>query len=242
MCFSRSFLFLALGLFILFNQSQALAEQGSGNIIMDTRPAIGIKQVEVYGSGILHVIQGNEEKLELEVDDNLLPKFSITIDGDTLKISKKRFNSMSPTKLVIYRLYLKEIEEVEAYGSIKIRSKSLTFSEFDLELNGSAEVLLDEVEGREMEIEIKGSGYVSIRSGLVNELEADLHGSGNVKGNEFEVGKADIKLHGSGSTRLKVINSLKARIYGSGKVYYYGNPKVNSFVAGSGKIEAIESP
>jgi hypothetical protein len=47
---------------------------------------------------------------------------------------------------------------------------------------------------------------------------------------------ADISVHGSGHTSITVTDQLKAGIFGSGNIYYWGSPSVNLSINGSGKV------
>jgi hypothetical protein len=82
-----------------------------------------------------------------------------------------------------------------------------------------------------------GSSSVFIQSGAADNFEAYLTGASNIRAYNFSARNATVQIEGSGQVELSVNERLKAKITGSGSVYYKGSPWVTTDVIGSGKVE-----
>ena len=82
---------------------------------------------------------------------------------------------------------------------------------------------------------IAGSGSLNL-SGTACLHSIIISGSGTINSYELNTSVSHAKVHGSGDSFISVKDSLKVRNYGSGNVYYRGNPRIDSVMMGSGKI------
>jgi len=61
----------------------------------------------------------------------------------------------------------------------------------------------------------------------------------NREAENAEVRAADIKISGSGNCTIKALETLKARVAGSGDVRYSGDPRVDTSISGSGTVKKL---
>ena len=93
------------------------------------------------------------------------------------------------------------------------------------------------LESSSIEITIKGSGDVKI-NGNTSDFKAMVQGSGDIDCFDLNSKTADVTIKGSGNCNITVSELLNASIYGSGDIYYKGNPdKIKSDINGSGKVK-----
>ena len=101
---------------------------------------------------------------------------------------------------------------------------------------GSGEVVLHDVRQDTLSLEVAGSGVIRA-AGEVVRLTADVAGSGEVRAKDLRTVHADLDVAGSGEVHAQVVQSLKARVAGSGEVKVWGNPAQRDVrVAGSGEV------
>ena len=91
------------------------------------------------------------------------------------------------------------------------------------------------LDAEDIQARIEGSGRINM-VGSAEDLRATIAGSGDIKADGFAADRASVSIYGSGSCTLRVDDSLDARIYGSGSIYYYGSPSISSVDAGSGRL------
>ena len=100
--------------------------RGSGNVISEDRNVSGFNKVSVSGSGNLHIVQGDEESLTIEAEDNILPLITAKVSENTLKIGFKPGTSISTTKSIEFYLKVKDLDSISASGSGNIDCSGLT--------------------------------------------------------------------------------------------------------------------
>lgn len=210
--------------------------KGSGNIINETRNVGSFEKVAVSGSFDVFLVKGNEGKLDIKIEDNLLAYLVTEVDNGKLKIKWKKGTSINTRKAVIITVYFKDIEAVSLSGSGDIIGKDLIKSNnFEVAVAGSGDIKLD-VETNEMDAAISGSGDIDLEGSSEN-FTAAIAGSGDIDAVNLKTDKAELRISGSGGITITVINELVAKISGSGDIKYKGNPKIEDIkVSGSGDV------
>ena len=85
---------------------------------------------------------------------------------------------------------------------------------------------------------ISGSGNIT-GNGEVETLVVKINGSGNLMSKEIKSKSATITINGSGDGEVFAIDSISAKINGSGNIKYFGNPEnVDTIINGSGDIKS----
>jgi hypothetical protein len=208
---------------------------GSGTIASESRAVVGFDAVSVGGSGIIRITQGDQEGLEVQADDNLLPYLRTEVSGGHLKIWWDRGN-LRFSKSPVYTLEVKQLEELNLSGSLHAEMDRLEAENFEGRISGSGKIALDRLEAGEVRLRVSGSGNLSIADGHADSLDVGISGSGNARMSNFQARKVEVSISGSGNAELRALERLDAHVSGSGNVTYYGTPTVNSSVSGSGRV------
>lgn len=83
-----------------------------------------------------------------------------------------------------------------------------------------------------------GNSDVTIQNGAATDFEAVVTGASSIRAFNFTAQNGTVNIEGSGSVELSVTDKLKAKIVGSGNIYYRGNPTtVITDITGTGKVE-----
>jgi hypothetical protein len=212
----KSLLLLALSsLFLISCTKDRLT--ASGDKTTETRELRQFTGVKSSGANDVHVTYGPEFKVTIKGSDNLVPYFKTEVVGNTLHLGYERVSVRRDDIEVFVTLPEIQYVSVSGSGSVDIYGNFPDVEFFDVAISGSGEVdVEDPFTADETVIKISGSG------------EADLE--------ELNTRHADINISGSGDAKLRIQETLKARISGSGKIYYKGNPQVDSKISGSGKV------
>ena len=210
--------------------------KGSGNIINEIRNVGSFDKVAVSGSFDVFLVEGNEGKLDIKIEDNLLAYLVTEVDNGKLKIKWKKGTSINTRKAVIITVYYKGIEAVSLSGSGDIIGKDLLKSNnFKVTVAGSGDIKLN-VKTNEIDAAISGSGDIDLE-GSSESFTAAIAGSGDIDAVNLKTDKAALRISGSGGITITVINELNAKISGSGDIKYKGNPKIEDIkVSGSGDV------
>lgn len=220
----------------LFGQSALF-----GQIVKEKRDLSGFTGVALSISGDVYITQGNQYKVEIEADRDMMNLIETDIDGNRLEIKKKHTVQRSFGPVRVY-ITMPKIEDLSVAGSGDIIAESvINTDEISLAVSGSGTLKLASLTANKIDANITGSGdiYVNGKSSNNSTLEATITGSGDLKAGELAVGEATVRITGSGSATVNVLNELKTNITGSGSVNYKGKPLVDANATGSGRTRSI---
>jgi hypothetical protein len=190
--------------------------KGSGSEKSEPRSINNFTSVKLKGNGQLLIDENGTESLVITTDENLLPYVTTEVNGGELVIDTKDHSNLNPTKDIVYKLTVKDINAIELDGSGSGDAKGIKTERLKLVLGGS--------------------GSMSA-SGTAGQQEVTIAGSGDYQGKDLKSDAATINIMGSGGAVLAANKKLDATIMGSGSIKYSGDAVVTQHILGSGSIE-----
>lgn len=210
--------------------------KGNGNVVKIEKEIGAFSELEVKGVFDIILTQGDNEKIEIETDENLIDIVSVVNENNRLIIDfKKGKRVRKSTKFNIY-VTLKDLTsiEMEGVGDLKnngiLNLKTLTLintgvGDVDLNINSSI-----------LNINNSGVGDVNLL-GSASHLIIDNSGVGDIQAESFKA--KDVKLNNSGVGDAIVYASENINITagGVGDVEFYGSPQQKHISKGGvGKV------
>ena len=228
-------------LFILtlsFGCSYAQKVKGNGKSINKTRNVGSFDGVGVAGSFDVYLVEGNEGKLDITVEENLEPYLITEVKNGNLKIKWKNGMNIRTSSKTTITVHFKSINSLAMAGSGDIVGKDkIKSNSLDLAIAGSGDIEVDMAVER-LETAISGSGDMEL-SGTATEFDAAVSGSGDIEAYDLKVETAELKISGSGSIGANVEKEITARVSGSGDIKYKGQPRIEDIkVSGSGNVSS----
>jgi hypothetical protein len=213
--------------------------KGNGNVTQTTRDLKTYDAVHVSGFFDVFLVAGEEGKIQLEGESNLLDHVITEVRGNVLDIKTENGVNLQPShnNMITITVPFKDLDEVNLSGSGDVVSRDrITATSFSTSVAGSGDVVL-EVEATNIEASLSGSGDLTIK-GQTEDVKLNLSGSGDIHASELKATNAEASVAGSGDISLNCDGGiLKARVAGSGDIEYSGNPsREDSKVVGSGSI------
>lgn len=196
-------------------------EEGSGKLERETRPIESIERINFEGIGNLVIEQGSQSTLEIEAEDNILPRIVTSVHGDQLDIgfdTDRWENIIRPTRPITYYLTVENLSE--------------------LSLSGLGNVKLEGIEGDRLKIRLNGAGTIDA-SGAITQQDINVSGAGSYDAGDLESDQVSVNLSGAGNATVWVNDLLDISISGLGNVRYYGDPEVQQSITGLGNIQAL---
>jgi len=247
-------IFFSLILFISCEDIWNYCVDGNGTRMYETRQLESFSRIQVSGDFDVQIDTSRESSVVVEADENLLDLVVTHVSGDKLIIESRDDHCLRPSRPIEIKIKTSSVSEIILEGSGYINCYGLRTEDLTIELDGSGQIECYEVEATSVTLDLQGSGMIST-SLLTENLEARLEGSGEIRMNGESV-NSDYKItgsghisadqlesdvcvayiSGSGQINTLVNNVLDVTIIGSGMVYYKGNPTVESYVSGSGKV------
>jgi len=196
-----------------FNDVETI--RGSGIAVTEERTVADFTSIEVGGSSDVVVQVGSEARVEVTADDNLIGHVRTRVENGTLVIDTSN-GSYS----------------FREGPDIKVSVPSLT----GITLGGSCDTKVSGVEAESFQAHVAGSADLTVK-GTTQDLETSVSGSGTLNLFELEARNVTVRVSGSGDANVSALESLDAKVSGSGDVRYRGDPpRTNTSVSGSGTV------
>jgi hypothetical protein len=219
------------------NWSGHPAVKGSGKLASEVRPVSDFDRVLHSGSGHLSIVQGEQESLTIETDDNLLPLIESRVADHCLHIGPEHAN-LRPTQTIQYRLQLKNLKELHLSGSLEADAPSLSADQLALRISGSGKIQIPKLETKALDVRVSGSGDIEL-AGKADRQTVSISGSGDYRAGNCEGNNVNVNVSGSGDATVWARLTLDAQVSGSGDIKYYGSPQINSHVSGAGGLHTL---
>lgn len=210
--------------------------KGNGHVVTINRTTSDYDGIRVGGSFNVVLVEGKEGAISIEGEENIIPYIETEVKGNTLQIQYQKNVNISTTKRLTVTVAYKDIEKVSLGGSGNITNEgTIKANDFSASLGGSGNITLN-IDAVEVSTNIGGSGNIKL-AGTSNELNCSIAGSGSIKAYELPTNTLIANVSGSGSIRATVKTKIKAKVVGSGSIYYKGIPEyIDLKSTGSGDI------
>jgi hypothetical protein len=210
--------------------------KGNGNIVTVKRTTSTYNGISVGGSFDVILVKGKEGEIKIEGEENIIPYLETEVSGNTLQVKYKKNTNISTRKKLTVTIAYEDLDMISLGGSGNINGKNLIkANDLKVSLGGSGNIAL-EIDADEISADIGGSGNIKL-TGNSNELTSSIAGSGNIKAYDLETEILVATIAGSGSIKTTVKKEIKAKVAGSGSIYYKGNPKyIDTKSVGSGDV------
>ena len=205
-------------------------------------------------------IQSNDpSSIEITIDSNLHPYINIDVKDRMLSIGFKGAKVDHYTKFVV-KANSRWLSEARIYGNanfmvnteltgdeLKVKTndnsliqfkKTVKVGKLDLNVTGSANVVVADVQANQVDCDIDGSGSITIKQGNAQQGKFDVMSSGDIHALGLLVSQANCNMKGSGTIEIHATDNLKTSVVGKGKIRYKGTPTMDKhFVVGKGSVE-----
>jgi hypothetical protein len=239
---------------------------GSGKVTTENRKVGDFSRITLAGIGDVYVTQGDSTSVSIEAEDNLIPYFDTTVEGDTLKIGvKDQYTGITlrPTKPVKFHVTSPKVDGLTLAGSGNFFAGALQSTDFGLSLLGSGNITVESLTVSNLDIRLAGSGNINAGSVDTAGLTANIAGSGNIKLDTVKATTVKSTIAGSGDLSLTGeatdqniailgsgdylagglnIKSATLQVTGSGNSQVAAADTLNVTILGSGDVDYSGSP
>jgi hypothetical protein len=220
------------------------------------RQVAGFSSIASAGSFNVHVKIDGTESLKITGDEEVINDIETTVSDGKLKIGSKNKNSwklFNNKKVDIY-ITAKTLSGLSGSGSGNIKLDGSLTGNAELKTSGSGSItaavnannlqasvsgsgsITTSVNASQLSAAVSGSGALNL-SGDVKNADIKVSGSGHIRANDLKTDVVDASISGSGNIHILANKSINARVSGSGRLVYTGNPtNVNSNTSGSGRV------
>jgi hypothetical protein len=216
----------------------------SGIITSEQRAFSGANQVVLHDYGELIITLGDQERLIIEGDKDLLKSIETVVENSALhirirtglfdKLSHALSTSLS-RKPLRYRLAMKELSGLYIKGAGRVRVSDVDTQDMAISLQGAGSIEFSSLTAETLKVDFGGTGRLDI-GGEVWGQSVMLTGAGNYVAPQLLSAKANIEIRGAGKATVWVQDELQVAIRGVGSVDYYGTAELRSSKSGLGNV------
>ena len=233
--------------------------RGSGSVDVEARPVSGIISVRVANQGDLFITLGDEEKLVIEAEENLLEHIESKVRNGELVLETRQGVNLRPRDPIRYYLTVKELDKITVSSSgdveapefetdrfsINIQSSGnvdldgLTVERLDVDISSSGDLWIGELSADQLDVTISSSGSLTIADGEVEYQDISISSSGDYDGRNLKSQWAEVRLSSSGNATIRVSDELDANLSSSGDLKYIGDPSLKVRTSSSGDVTQL---
>lgn len=215
-----------------------IGKTGKGEIVTETRTAIGFQSVELRTSANVTIEKSDTFIVEVSDYGNIIEHVSVKVVSNKLLIETDPVSVILNNSQAHIRIVMPDsLISVAITGSGDITLEAAFKDLRTLIVTGSGNInATQDLDIASLEATVNGSGNITAQ-GRVKALKTLLSGSGNIVFGNLVAETADCTISGSGNTRVHVTGTLKALITGSGNIEYLGSPVVTEETPGSGVVK-----
>jgi hypothetical protein len=213
---------------------------GSGKLVTETRKVNNFTAVNTSASIDVMVEQGEQFKVEVTADDNLIQYVKATVDAGILKLYIDGVNSFSSSDVKVY-VVMPKVTDLTSTSSSSIESKGVLTSTESISLRANSSGSIN-VQLSTPKVVADASSSADIdATGTTQAVQAEASSSGSIN---FKGLKAEnVTASASSSADIEVFCSvqLKAQANSSGSVNYTGGvTNVSVEENSSGSVSKID--
>ena len=184
------------------------------------------------GSATIRLVQGSEDSVFVEGDDDAQQAVSLDLDGSTLRVRPSggwKFWRGTQPQIVVTARDLKRVE-LSGAGDI-VAPELLQMRQLQLRISGAGSVRLDKVKIGSLEFNVSGSGTGTM-TGSADELVVRISGRGSYLGENLVAQVAHVTVSGAGDVKVWAVKDLTATVSGVATVDFWGSAAVHRSSSG----------
>lgn len=217
------------------NVSFSLGAEGSGIPETVTYDVESFDEVDLSNSfnGEITVVEG-PPSVEVTVDDNLVEKLRVEVDGDELNVDIKG-NSIDFGVVPTVIISMPNITELDLSGGSSAVVTGVDTPSFKVDLSGGSDA---EVDGAVENLVIDGSGGASlIFNGSADRAVLDLSGAASADLSDAVVESASVDLSGASDVLFETIDEVTGDLSGAATVRVPNGTNVTVDTSGGASVD-----
>lgn len=205
--------------------------KGNGNVVEQTRKMSMFDEIKVSRGMNVYITQGDEMKVVVEADENLLNVIKTEVNNSTLKITTTENIRKSTSKKVL--VTIPKIKGVSASAGSNVFSENKLESKF-INISGSAgsNVKLTVV-AEELKISSSAGSNIYLE-GSARKFSGKASAGANIKAENLTTLSCKASASSGANIWINVTENLEGKASSGGNIFYYGNPKSTSAEKSSG--------
>jgi len=201
------------------------------------RIATNFTSIELRTNADIYYRQGGLTSIEVEAPQYMIEQVETIIASGRLTIQCKNGYNYSNHESIRVYITAPDVSSfaISSSGSIfflnAVHKEVLT-----LYSNGSGDIAMKDVTVRNLEVYATGAGSIKAETGNTVSETVKTSGSGDINLSAITAQTVTASNFAAGTIQVKATVYLKAKIEGSGSIFYKGYPDLSTQISGSGQL------
>jgi hypothetical protein len=210
---------------------------GNGNVRSEERAVPAFTSTHVAAPLRTDVAAGDDAKVTLQADENLLGHLVVAVKNGALTIDVDDPGTvLEPTATMTATIAAPAQEQVESSSSERMHVAAIAGARLALVSSGSGGMTASDLAVTTVDVDANGSGDVTL-TGDVDTLLLQHDGSGAIKAGGLSAQDGHVDQGGSGLVTISVSGQVDGSLTGSGDLVIHGGPsRVDVDDHGSGAV------
>jgi hypothetical protein len=212
---------------------------GSGNVVTQEEAISDFDGVDISNSFSVEITQGENFKVVIRVDDNIVEHLNVDKRGSTLRIGLKPTTSYTILDATMEaEVTMPELSELELSGNSDANISGFeSLQSLVVDLSGNSR-LQGDIQAGDTRIDASGNSSATI-SGSAEDVSVDASGSSEVDLADFPASDGTVNASGASTVTVNLSGRLDVDASGASDVYYLGNPEMGNIdSSGSSNIQS----
>jgi hypothetical protein len=225
---------------------------GSGRLTTETYDFAGFTDVDVRSAFEVEIANGDDYAVEVTVDDNIVDRLEVKLDGKTLFIGMEGphtyLNTTQEAAVTMPALSRLELSgassaavggfasdgplELDLSGASSLDCSDMRSGSASFDLAGASSVACSDMETGDATFDLAGTSSVE-STGSAADIDVKAAGASKVLLSSFAVEDADVDLAGKSEATVNASGTLTGDLKGSSKLVYVGAPTLGEIKTSS---------
>ena len=206
--------------------------KGSGYLVSESRELVSFNAIHIATAGTVNLTQGDSQRVDVTVDDNLMEYIRLTVSNNTLVIDIEPGNSLTNMHLTV-DITLPELKLLHTSSAgCFVGKNTLNCDDLNIFSSSAGNIFLN-LQANYLYSNLSSAGNATL-SGTVSTHDAIISSAGVLHAFNLYTDTTTISLSSAGNAEVLVNNLLNATLSSAGSLFYKGNPQINANVSSSG--------
>jgi hypothetical protein len=212
------------------NTLQSQVTKGEGVLKTDIRELTGFTEIIAQGRFDLVLVQGAQEGLRIESDDNLLELFQTRLEGNRLYINMNAdIRKYSVLKVTVS---FKELKSIVLLNEVSLSTTNVIhFDDIKFFSAGTSKINF-EIFATSLALHLTDGSYTYFK-GYAENLNIEMHDESELNAFDMPADKCQVLASGYSEVMIAVQKNLKLMVSGLSNVYYIGEPTITERIFSS---------
>jgi hypothetical protein len=183
--------------------------------------------VVISGTASVKLVQGNEDSVFIEGEDDAQGAVSLDVEDGLLRIRPGGAWKFWRSKQLQMTITARDLKQLQISGAADVVApEAMRLRQLSIKISGAGSVRLDKLKADKLDFTVSGQGTGQM-TGAVDELSVRISGRGAYLGENLASKQAAIVVSGAGDVKVWATKELAASVSGVATVDFWGPAKVS---------------